>query len=89
VNLIQIKLIKVISKIKNILNQEFEQWKESQLIEVMKMKMYLIQFVSIVNLIQMKLMKVIYNRKNKKDQECEQWKESQLIEVTILKIQQI
>jgi hypothetical protein len=32
---------------------------ESKLIEVMKMKMQMIQFVSIVNLIQMKLIKVI------------------------------
>jgi hypothetical protein len=33
---------------------------EFQLIEVMKMKMQMIQFESIVNLIQMKLMKVSY-----------------------------
>jgi hypothetical protein len=31
-------------------------WMESQLIEVMNMKMHRIQFVLIVNLIQMKLM---------------------------------
>jgi hypothetical protein len=48
------KLMKVIYKMKNILNQEFEQWKESKLIEVMKMKMHLIQFVLIVNWIQKK-----------------------------------
>jgi hypothetical protein len=34
------------------------------LIEVMKMKMQMIQFVSIVNWIQMKSMKVIYKTKN-------------------------
>jgi hypothetical protein len=43
----------------NILKQEFEHFWESQLIEVMKMQMHLIRFVSIGNLIQMKLMKVI------------------------------
>jgi hypothetical protein len=61
VNWIQMKSMKAIHKMKNILNQEFEQLKESKLIEVMKMKMHLIQFVSIVNWIQMKLMKVIHN----------------------------
>jgi hypothetical protein len=68
------------------MNQEFEQLKESILIEVIKMKMHLIQFVSIVNLIQMKLMKMIYNRKNIPNQEIEQSKESQLIEVMNMKM---
>jgi hypothetical protein len=48
------KLMKVIYTMKNILNQEFEQWKELQLIEVMNLKMQLIQFASIMNWIQMK-----------------------------------
>jgi hypothetical protein len=48
------KLRKVIYTMKNTLNQEFEQWKESQLIGVMNMKMQMIQFVSIVNWVQMK-----------------------------------
>jgi hypothetical protein len=65
------KLMKVIYKMKNILSQEFEQWKESKLIEVMNMKMHLIQFVSVVNLIQMKLMKVVHNMKNMKNQELD------------------
>jgi hypothetical protein len=71
----QMKLMKVIHNIKNILNQESEQLKESQLIEVTNMKMHLIQFVSIVNWIQMKLMKMICNLKNILNQEFEQWKE--------------
>jgi hypothetical protein len=66
--------MKVSNKMKNILSQEFEQWKESELIEVMNIKMLLIQFVSIVNLIQMKLMKVIYKMKNILNQEFGQWK---------------
>jgi hypothetical protein len=59
------KLMKVVYNMKNILNQEFEQRKESKLIEVMKMKMHKIQVLSIVNLIQMKLMKVIFNLKKR------------------------
>jgi hypothetical protein len=46
--------MKVIDKMKNIPNKEFQHWMESKLIEVMKMKMLLIQFVSIVNWIQIK-----------------------------------
>jgi NADH:ubiquinone oxidoreductase subunit 3 (subunit A) len=60
VNLIQMRLMKVIHKMKNRINEEFEQSKESQLIQVMIHKIQMIQFVSIVNLIQMKLMKVIH-----------------------------
>jgi hypothetical protein len=59
------------------------------LIQVMILKMQMIQFVSIVNLIQIKWMKVSNNRKNSSIQEFEQSKESQLIEVMILKMQMI
>jgi hypothetical protein len=52
---IRMKLMTVIHNLKNIMNQEFQHWMESQLIEVMKMKMQMKQFVSIVNLIQMKI----------------------------------
>jgi hypothetical protein len=41
---------------------------ESQLTEMMKMKMHTIQFASIVNLIQMKWMKVIYTGENMMNQ---------------------
>jgi hypothetical protein len=47
------KLMKVIHNMKSISIQEFGQWKELQLIEVMIDKMHMIQFVSIVKLIQM------------------------------------
>jgi hypothetical protein len=62
---------------------------ESQLIEVMNMKMHTIQFAVIVNLIQMKSMKVIDTRKNMINQEFQHCSESQLIEVMILKIHTI
>jgi hypothetical protein len=56
-NVIQMKLMKVTYNSKNIPNKEFQHCMESQLIEVMKMKMkikmQMIQFVSIVNLTQM------------------------------------
>jgi hypothetical protein len=48
-NLIQMRLMKGIHKMKNMMNQEFEQSKESQLIELMIHKMQKIQFGSIVN----------------------------------------
>jgi hypothetical protein len=46
-----------------------EHFVEFQLIQVMNMKMLLLQFESIVNLIQMKLMKVIHNLRNSLIQE--------------------
>jgi hypothetical protein len=52
-NLIQMKLMKMVSNCKNISNKEFQHSLESKLIEVMKMKILPIQFVSSVNLIQM------------------------------------
>jgi hypothetical protein len=42
--------MKVIYNLKNIMIQEVQQSMESQLIEVMNLKMHVIQFVSIVNL---------------------------------------
>jgi ribosomal protein L30E len=85
VNLIQMKLMKVIHNLKNMNNQEFQHFLELSLIEVMNYKMQTIQFVSIVNLIQMKLMKGIDTMKNRMNQEFEQSKESILIEVMNLK----
>jgi hypothetical protein len=41
----------------------------------MKMKMQMIQFVSVVNLIRMKLMKVIYMMKNISNKEFRHWME--------------
>jgi hypothetical protein len=54
---------------------------ESQLIEVMIVKMHSIQFALVVNLIQMKWMKMIYTKKNMINQEFQHCVESQLIEV--------
>jgi CRISPR/Cas system CSM-associated protein Csm2 small subunit len=71
------------------MNKEFQQVMKSQLIKVMKMKMPMIQFASIVNLTQMKLMKVIDNFKNIPNKEFQHWMESQLIEVMKLKMQMI
>jgi hypothetical protein len=68
-----------VCNMKNNMNKEFQHWMESKLIEVMNMKMHLIQFVSIVNLIQMKLMKLIYNMKNITNKECQHTMEFQLI----------
>jgi hypothetical protein len=59
---------------------------ESQLSEVMNMKMHLIQFGVIVNVIQMKWMKVIDTTKSMMNQEFQHCAESQLIEVTNMKI---
>jgi hypothetical protein len=47
-NLIQIKRLKVIDNLKNMTIQGFQHGVESELIEVMKMKMLSIQFASIV-----------------------------------------
>jgi hypothetical protein len=62
---------------------------ESQLIQVMILKMQTIQFALIVNLIQMKSMKVIYTRENMMNQEFQHCLESQLSEVMILKMHSI
>jgi hypothetical protein len=65
------KWMKVIHASQNMMNQEFQHCLESQLIEVMNMKMHRIQFVLMVNLIQMKWMKVISTRKNMMNQESQ------------------
>jgi hypothetical protein len=71
------------------MNKEFQHFVESQLIEVRKMKMLLIQFVSRLNLIQMKLMKVTDMMKNMMNKEFQHFVESQLIEVRNMKMQMI
>jgi hypothetical protein len=45
VNLSQMKLMKMIDNMKNILKKEFQHWVESKLIEGMNMKMQMIQIV--------------------------------------------
>jgi hypothetical protein len=75
VNLIPMKWMKVIHTLKNRMSQEFEHCSESQLIEVMNLKMQTTQFGVIVNLIQMKWMKMIYIRKNMMNQEFQYHKE--------------
>jgi hypothetical protein len=77
-NLIQIKLLKVMDKIRNNLIQEFQHCMESELIEGMMMKMLLIQFVSNVNLIQMWLMKEVYSVINSLIQESQYCCRSQI-----------
>jgi hypothetical protein len=49
--------------------QQFQHCSESQLTEVIKMKIHSIQFGLIVNLIQMKWMKVTHTRENMMNQE--------------------
>jgi hypothetical protein len=78
--------MKVIHNLKNKMIQEFQHSVESKLIEVMKMKMLPIQFVSSVDLIQMWLMKVICNIKNMLIQEFQHSLELQLIEVMKMKM---
>jgi hypothetical protein len=64
VNLIQMKWMKMIRTIENMMKQKFQHCSESQLIEVMKKKMHPIQFALIVSLIQMNRMKVIDSMQN-------------------------
>jgi hypothetical protein len=66
-----------------------EHFVELGLIEVMKMRMHTIQFVSSVHLIQMWLMKVIHNMKNILIQEFQHSLESRLIEMMKHKMQMI
>jgi glycerol-3-phosphate responsive antiterminator len=56
--------MKVIYTRENMMNQEFQQCSESQLIEVMILKMHMIQFGSIVKSIQMKWMRVMHTCEN-------------------------
>jgi hypothetical protein len=60
----QMKVMKVICSLKNILIQELQRDMESRLIEGSTMKMHRTQFVSMRTVIQMKLMKVTYKTKN-------------------------
>jgi hypothetical protein len=69
-----------------LIHRSIEHWMESQLIEVMNMKMHWSQFVLIVNLIQMKLMKVIHTMKNAMNQEFQHRVESQLTESLKMKM---
>jgi hypothetical protein len=68
------------------MSKEPQKEMEPQLIEVMKMTMQMIQFVSIVNLIQMK---VIANLKNRTNEESQHWMELQLIELKKMRNQMI
>jgi hypothetical protein len=56
------KWMKVIYTRENMMSQEFQHCSESQLIEVMNMKMHEIQFAFIVNLTQTKLIEVSCSR---------------------------
>jgi hypothetical protein len=58
------RLMKVFGKMKSRTNSECQDCFQWILIEALKMKMLMIQFVSILNLIQMWLMKMIHNMKN-------------------------
>jgi hypothetical protein len=60
----QMKQTKVIEKMQNMMNQEFQHCVEFQLIEAMKNQRSLIQFESIVNLIQMKSTFMTYEIQN-------------------------
>jgi hypothetical protein len=63
------KLMKVTYKMQNMMIPEFQHSVEFRLIQVMKMKMQMIQFGSIVNLIQMEMMKVIHKMRSMMIQE--------------------
>jgi hypothetical protein len=73
------KLMKVIHKMNNMMSKEFQHSMESQLIEVMTMKMQMTQFVSIVNWIQMIVMKVVDKMNNMMSKEFQHSVESSLI----------
>jgi hypothetical protein len=51
--------MKMIYTAENMMNQEFQHFVEEQLIEVMILKMQMIQFVSISKRIQMKLIYIV------------------------------
>jgi hypothetical protein len=57
-NLIQMKLMKVVYNMRNMMIQALQYFVEFQLIKAITIQMRMIQFESIVNLIQMKLIKV-------------------------------
>jgi hypothetical protein len=72
---IQMKLMKVISMMKNLMNKQFQHLTGLQLIQVMNLKMHVIQFVSSAKVIQMKLMKVIDNGENRMNKAFQHWME--------------
>jgi hypothetical protein len=80
------KWVKVIYNLKNMMIQEFEHFVAFQLIQVMSIEMFLIQFESIVILIQVKLMKVIKSLKNRTGEESQHFEEFQLIQVMNMKM---
>jgi hypothetical protein len=70
------KWMKIRDNLPNTMSKKVQHCVESQLIEVMKMKMQWIQFGLIVNEIQMKSMKVIHTRENMMSQEFQHCAES-------------
>jgi hypothetical protein len=73
---IQMKLMKVIRNTENMIIQEFQLDRESQLIQLSMTKMHMIQFVSMMKVIQMKLMKIRCNVKNNRIRELQLDRES-------------
>jgi hypothetical protein len=76
-------LMKGISNMERILNEDFIHSTRSLLIEVMKKKSHMIQFASIVNVIQMKVIRPIKDISN---HDFQRSMESQLIGVRIMKM---
>jgi hypothetical protein len=81
--------MKKIHMMKNMMNNEFQHFVESQLIEVRNTKIQLIQFRSRLNLIQKRLMKMFDVLKRMINKEFQHFVESQLIEVRKMKMQMI
>jgi hypothetical protein len=81
--------MKVIDISKSMMNKEFQRRVEFQLIEMKKMKMQIIQFISILKLIQMKWMNLIDNLESMMNKEFQHFMESQLIEARKMKMQMI
>jgi hypothetical protein len=84
--MIRISRMKVVYHLKTVLIQEFQHCLELIWIEVTKMKMPPIQFVSNMKLSQMWLIKVIDIMKNSMNKECQYSLESRLIELIIHKM---
>jgi hypothetical protein len=57
-------LMKVSDNLKKMMVEEFQHFREFQLIKMMNISLHLIQFEHIKNRIQMKLMKTIYTQEN-------------------------
>jgi hypothetical protein len=71
------------------MNIKFPNCVESKLIEMMMMKMPMIQFVSVVILIPIQLMKVIGNLRNMMSKEFQYFMEFKSIAMTMMKVQMI